>query len=78
MRRIDGVDSYFIKDNGAGFNMAYKDKLFTAFQRLHNSNEFPGSGVGLSIVSRVISKHNGEIWAEGKESEMAVFYFTLG
>jgi PAS domain S-box-containing protein len=78
IRNINGDDVYFIQDNSAGFNMEYIDKLFEAFQRLHNSYEFPGSGVGLSIVSRIINKHNGTIWAVGKEGEMAVFYFTLG
>ena len=74
---INGQAAFFVQDNGAGFNMDYKDKLFVAFQRLHTHHEFPGSGVGLSIVSRVIAKHNGKIWAVGEEDNGAIFYFTL-
>ncbi len=73
-----GGTTYYVKDNGAGFNMAYEDKLFVPFQRLHPPGEFSGSGVGLSLVSRVIAKHNGKIWAEGIEGQGATFYFTLG
>jgi PAS domain S-box-containing protein len=76
-QEINGQVAFFVQDNGAGFNMDYKDKLFIAFQRLHSQHEFPGSGVGLSIVSRVIAKHNGEIWAIGDENHGATFYFTL-